>query len=162
MSTKNITFEDILDVKSIDKDAKVFDKVQRVEGITRDAHCYITMDINSEIYPMKVGTSYNILLAKTIYDSEPKNLEYELFSNTKSSLMDKYDYVMRGKVFQFNKDKKEEGENSEPDTLSINVSFGGLLLQISGLKKDEKTGKPEFFESIDLDETIYLLIKKMN
>ena len=160
MPTKNITFEDTLEVKSIDKDAKIFDKIQRVEGITRDTHCYITMDINSEIYPMKVGTSYSILLAKSIYDSEPKNFQYELFSNTKNTLIDKYDYVMCGKVFQFSKDKKKEGDNGDLDTLSISASFGGLLFQISGLKRDEKTGKPIFFENINLDQTIYLLIKK--
>ena len=161
MQSKDI-FQDILDVKFIDKDAKIFDKVQRVEGTTRENH-YITMDINSELYPMKVGTSYNILLAKSIYDSEPKNFEYELFSNTKNSLIDKYDkydYIMCGKVFQFSNDKKKEGDSSDPDTLSISASFGGLLFQISGLERDKNTGKPIFFENINVDETIYLLVKK--
>ena len=160
MPSKDITFEDTLDVKFIDKDAKIFDKVQRVEGTTKDNHCYITMDINSELYPMKVGTSYNILLTKSIYDSEAKNFEYELVSNTKNSLIDKYDYVMCGKVFQFSNDKKKEGDSSDPDTLSISASFGGLLFQISGLERDKNTGKPTFFENINVDETIYLLIKK--
>ena len=47
------------------------------------------MDINSEIYPMKVGASYTILLAKSIYDSKPtpKNFDYELFCNTKNTLI---------------------------------------------------------------------------
>ena len=121
------------------------------------------MDINSDIYPMKVGASYTILLAKSIYDSKPtpKNFEYDLFANTKNTLMDNYDYVMCGKVFQFSSDKKRDVANSDEDTLSICISFGGLLFQISKLKRDDKTGKPKSFEDINLDETLYLLIKKL-
>ena len=75
--------------------------------------------------------------------------------------MDNYDYVMCGKVFQFSPDKKRDGDNTEPDTLSISIFFGGLLFQISKLKRDDKTGKPKSFEDINLDETLYLLIKKL-
>ena len=156
MSTNNRVFEEILEINSIDKDVKVFDKVQRCEGKTIDTDFIISMDINSEIYPMKVGASYKILLAKSIYDSKqtPKNFDYELFLNTKNTLMDNFDYVMCGKVFQFS-------SNAESGTLSISISFGGLLFQISKLKMDEKTGKPKSFEDINLDDTLYLLIKKL-
>ena len=164
MSTNNRVFEETLVIKYIDKDIKVFDKVQRCEGKTQDANYYISMDINSDIYPMKVGASYKLLLAKSIYESKqtPKYFEYELFSNTKNTLMDNFDYVMCGKVFQFSQDKKEKNDNSEIDTLSISISFGGLLFQISKLKRDDKTGKPKGFEDINLDETLYLLIKKIS
>ena len=165
MSTNNRVFEEILVIDSIDKDVKIFDKVQRCEGTTKDTKYNISMDINSEIYPMKVGSSYKILLAKSIYDSNskttPKNFEFDLFSNTKNTLMDNYDYVMCGKVFQFSNDKKKEGDNTDVDTLSISISFGGLLFQISRLRRDDKTGKPKFFEDINLDETLYLLIKNL-
>ena len=153
MSTNNRVFEETLDIKYIDKDLKVFDKVQRCEGETQDTKYYISMDINSDIYPMKIGASYKLLLAKSIYESKPtpKHFDYELFSNTKNTLMDNFDYVMCGKVFQFSQDKKKD----DTDTLSIAISFGGLLFQISGLKTDEKTKKPKGFEDINLDETLY-------
>mgnify|MGYP002626393598 FL=1 len=162
MSTNNRVFEEIVEIKYIDRDVKVFDKVQRCEGITRDTNYEISMDINSEIYPMKKGALYTIILAKSIYESKttPKNFDYELFANTKSTLMDNFEYVMCGKVFQFSPDKKRD-ENSEPDTLSISISFGGLLFQISKLKRDDKTGKPKSFEDINLDDTLYLLMKKL-
>ena len=166
MSSINRVFEEILDIKSIDKDLKIFDKVQRCEGETQDFKYQIAMDINSEIYPMKVGASYKILLAKSIYDSKqtPKHFDYELFSNNKNTLMDDYDYVMCGKVFQFSQDKKKDDKdnNQAKDTLSISISFGGLLFQISKLKRDDKTQKPKGFEDINLDETLYLLIKKIS
>ncbi len=161
MSSNNRVFEETLNIESIDKDLKVFDKVQRCEGLTQDTNYYIAMDINSEIYPMKVGASYKLLLAKSIYESKPttKHFDYELFANTKNTLMDNFDYVMCGKVFQFSQDKKKN-DNSDIDTLSISISFGGLLFQISKIKRDDKTGKPKGFEDIDIDETLYLLIKK--
>ena len=163
MSSNNRIFEDTLEVQDIDKDLKVFDKVQRCEGLTQDAKYYISMDINSEIYPMKKGALYKLLLAKSIYESKPtpENFEYDLFSNSKNTLMDNFDYVMCGKVFQFSLDKKKDKEDKSPDTLSISISFGGLLFQISRMKKDDKTGKPKGFEDINLDDTLYLLIKNL-
>ena len=76
--------------------------------------------------------------------------------------MDNYDYVMCGKVFQFSPDKKKKDDNNPSDTLSISISFGGLLFQISGIKRDVKTSKPKGFEDINLDDTLYLLIKKIS
>ena len=162
MSSNNRIFEDTLEIQDIDKDLKVFDKVQRCEGLTQDAKYYISMDINSEIYPMKKGALYKLLLAKSIYESKPtpENFEYDLFSNSKNTLMDNFDYVMCGKVFQFSLDKKKDKEDKSPDTLSISISFGGLLFQISRMKKDDKTGKPKGFEDINIDDVLYLLIKK--
>ena len=112
---------------------------------------------------MKRDNSYTILLVRSIYESKPtpKYFDYELFANKKNSFMENFDYVMCGKVFQFSQDKKKKDDDKEDkDTLSIGISFGGLLFQISGLKRDEKTGKPKGFEDINLDETLYLLIKK--
>ena len=162
MSSNNRIFEDTLEVQDIDKDLKVFDKVQRCEGLTQDAKYYISMDINSEMYPMKKGALYKLLLAKSIYESKPtpEYFEYDLFSNSKNTLMDNFDYVMCGKVFQFSLDKKKDKEDKSPDTLSISISFGGLLFQISRMKKDDKTGKPKGFEDINIDDVLYLLIKK--
>ena len=161
MSSNNRVFEETLDVQFIDRDLKVFDKVQRIEGETQDSKYYISMDINSEVYPMKKGASYKLLLAKSIYESKPTpvHFEYDLFANTKNTLMDNFDYVMSGKVFQFSLDKKKNDDDNI-DTLSISISFGGLLFQISRLKKDEKTGKPKGFEDINIDDVLYLLIKK--
>ena len=164
MSTNNIVFDEKLEIKYIDRDVKIFEKVQRCEGTTRDSNYEISIDINSEIYPMKKGALYNIVLVKSINESKTnqENFDYELISNTKNTLIDQYDYVMRGKVFQISPDKKENEDSSPPDTLSIYISFGGLLLQISKLKRDDKKGKPKSFEDINLDETLYLLIKKLN
>ena len=59
MSQSNILFEDLLEVESIDKEIKIFEKVERIEGKTEDSNCKIILDINSEIYPI-LKTFYSI------------------------------------------------------------------------------------------------------
>ena len=162
--SNNIIFEEIFEVENIDKDSKIFEKVQRCEGNTKKTNYKIMLDINSEIYPMEKGGVYSIVLAKSIEESnkvKPNEFDYELTTNKMGTLMDKYEYVMRGRVFQFNSDKKREGNSSNQDTLCISISFGGLLLDISNLKRDNSTGKSKPFEDIELDEELFLLMKKI-
>ena len=80
MSQSNILFEDLLEVESIDKDIKVFEKVQRIEGKTEDSNCEIILDVNSEIYPMQKAV-YSILLAKSLNTDgtpSPTTFNYDL------------------------------------------------------------------------------------
>ena len=162
--SNNIVFDEILEVENIDKGSKIFEKVQRCEGKTKKTNYYIMLDVNSEIYPMTLHGLYSIVLAKSIEENgEPKSNEfdYEFTLNKKNTLMDKYEYVMRGTVFQFSSNKKRNGDSSGEDSLSISISFGGLLLDISNLKRDKLTGKPKAFEDIELDKELYLLMKKI-
>lgn len=62
--------------------------------------------------------------------------------------MDNFDYVMHGKVFRF-KDRSETGVAK----VDVFISFGGLLMQL--------TGDPKRLEELDLDQGIYLLLRKV-
>ena len=162
--SNNIVFDEIFEVESIDKDSKIFEKVQRCEGKTKTTNYNIMLDINSDIYPLEVGGSYSIVLARSIEENgkaKANEFDYEYTLNKKNTLMDKYEYVMRGRVFQFSSDKKRNGDNSKQDSLCISISFGGLLLDISNLKRDEKSGKPRAFEDIEVDEELFFLMKKI-
>ena len=162
--SNNIMFDEIFEVESIDKDSKIFEKVQRCEGKTKNTNYIIMLDINSDIYPLEVGGSYSIVLARSIEENgkaKANEFDYEYTLNKKNTLMDKYEYVMRGRVFQFSSDKKRNGDNSKQDSLCISISFGGLLLDISNLKRDEKSGKPRAFEDIEVDEELFFLMKKI-
>ena len=66
----------------------------------------------------------------------------------KGSLLDDYDYVMHGKVFKFT-DKHKEGKLR----VEVYVSYGGLLMQI--------TGSPKELESMEVDSNVYLLMRKV-
>ena len=162
--SNNIMFDEIFEVESIDKDSKIFEKVQRCEGKAKNTNYNIMLDINSDIYPLEVGGSYSIVLARSIEENgkaKANEFDYEYTLNKKNTLMDKYEYVMRGRVFQFSSDKKRNGDNSKQDSLCISISFGGLLLDISNLKRDEKSGKPRAFEDIEVDEELFFLMKKI-
>ena len=147
MSQENIIFEDNLTITEIDKDVKVFEKVSRVEGTAEDSQCKINMDVNSEIYPMSKDVLYSILITKSLNTdgtSCPNSFNYNMYLN-KNTLMEKFDYVMYGKVFKFS----EEANGN----ITIYASFGGLLFSI--------TGQPNNLSSFEIDERIYLLIKKI-
>ncbi len=63
----------------------------------------------------------------------------------RSSIKDKYDYVMHGKIFNVTEDK------SKPKCINVYSSFGGLLLKVNGKEEDLK--------NFNLDSRIYILIK---
>ena len=62
-------------------------------------------------------------------------------------LIHDYEYVMYGKVFKF----KETSDTAAP-RVEVYVSFGGLLMQL--------TGDPGRLVHMRLDDNIFLLIKK--
>jgi DNA-directed RNA polymerase I, II, and III subunit RPABC3 len=145
MTQKNILFEDVLIVTSVDREGKVFDKVTRIEGKTEDQDCKIILDINSEIYNMSKDSHYSLIITKSVYTdgSLTGNFSVDMY-NKKNSLLDKYEYVCYGKIFKYS----EESDNK----VSVYVSFGGLLLGI--------TGEPSHLSNLKMDERVYLMIKK--
>jgi DNA-directed RNA polymerase I, II, and III subunit RPABC3 len=62
--------------------------------------------------------------------------------------MDRFDYVMYGKVFKY-KDTSAGGQLR----VEVYVSFGGLLMQL--------TGDPKKLKVIELDKHVYLLMRKV-
>lgn len=64
------------------------------------------------------------------------------------SLMDAYDYVMYGKIFKYK-------DSSKPGSIKVQVyiSFGGLLMQL--------VGDPKKLETLEVDNNVYLLIRKV-
>ena len=69
-------------------------------------------------------------------------------SGNEASIMDKYEYVMYGKVFKY-KDVKEGGTVK----VQVYISFGGLLMQL--------TGDPKKMEELELDSRLYLLVRRV-
>jgi len=47
--------EDLFDVKNIDEDGKKFDNISRISALSQTYNLELTLDINTEIYPVKVG-----------------------------------------------------------------------------------------------------------
>jgi DNA-directed RNA polymerase I, II, and III subunit RPABC3 len=138
----SILFEDYFEVKAINKDGTFFDRVSRLDCTSDNFEMELQLDINSEIYKLRLNQKFTMALAKSL------NLDG---SNTQPadgapSLLDKYEYAMFGKVF-----KIKEGTNMK---ISVFASFGGLLMLLKGDQRN--------LQGIELDNNIYLLIRKID
>eukprot|EP01114_Cavostelium_apophysatum_P017097 TRINITY_DN499_c0_g1_i1.p1 TRINITY_DN499_c0_g1~~TRINITY_DN499_c0_g1_i1.p1 ORF type:complete len:146 (-),score=27.31 TRINITY_DN499_c0_g1_i1:21-458(-) len=141
-----IIFEDIFDVKDIDKDGKKFDRVSRIHCISENYEMELILDVNIDIYPVEINTKFSIALANTLNaDGSPDEGHYD--PTQKASLLEKYEYAMYGKVF------KSSEEKSPSLKLALYISFGGLLMMLKG--------DPRTLADIEMDSRIYLLMRKV-
>ncbi|ODV87288.1 hypothetical protein CANARDRAFT_194971 [[Candida] arabinofermentans NRRL YB-2248] len=122
-------FDDVFTVQNVD--TARYDKVSRViANSTTTSTTSLTIDINTELFPISENDTLTITLAKSLTTDE--NSEDFLAANgswrplkpNQRSLMDDYEYVMYGTVYKF-----EEGKS---DNISVYVSFGGLLMCLEG------------------------------
>jgi DNA-directed RNA polymerases I, II, and III subunit RPABC3 len=97
-----IILEDLFNITAIDPDGKKFDRVSRVKGTGENLGMDLILDVNSEIYPVKLGDRLNIALSKTInLDGTPSDEGSYRPDATGPTLADKYEYVMYGRLFKF-------------------------------------------------------------
>lgn len=137
-------FEETFTLTAIN--AQKYDRVSRISAANNAQDCIITLDMNTEIYPMAVADRIHLILASTLQLDGSKDDGKgwrDLGKAENPSLADMYDYVCHGKVYRF-----EEGEG---EMIKVFVSFGGLLLYIEGPYKK--------LTPLRIDH-VYLLIKK--
>ncbi|GAM22544.1 hypothetical protein SAMD00019534_057190, partial [Acytostelium subglobosum LB1] len=138
-----ILYEDTFEVKEIDPDGKKFDRTSRFicygESYEMDMH----LDIATHIYPME-HEKFKMVLASSL--SLDGSIDSGFEPSNKPTLADKFDYVMYGKIFRYQKDNSSS-------KVSIFASFGGLLMLL--------IGDPKYMQGLELDARIYLLIKKI-
>lgn len=105
----------------------------------------LLLDYNSDIYKLPLGTRFTLLLARTLnLDGTPDANEFN--QDMQPSLMDSYEYVMHGRVFKVSQGTAKDAK------MEVYASFGGLLMSIKGQARN--------LQKIELDQRIYLLIKK--
>nr|CAB3468898.1 unnamed protein product [Digitaria exilis] len=94
-------FDDNFSVSRLDPDGKKFDKVTRIEA--HNEQMYMQLDIATEIYPMRAGDKFNMVLAPTLnLDGTPDTGYYTQAG--RKTLADKFDYVMHGKLYKISED----------------------------------------------------------
>ncbi|CAM8980216.1 unnamed protein product [Rhodiola kirilowii] len=140
-------FEDIFRVDDLNPEGKKFDKVDRVVAKSERSEMYMQLDVNNDIYPIKVGEKFSIALATTLStDGTPDTGYYT--PGMRHSLADNYEYVMHGKLY------KVSEEGSHPNIRAeIYVSFSGLLMLMKG--------DPTTFNQFQLDQRLFLLMRKV-
>jgi DNA-directed RNA polymerase I, II, and III subunit RPABC3 len=142
------SFEDTFKIANIDREGKPFQSVSRIEGTSKLTTVEIELDINTEIYPVAVNEDISISLVPSYSLEGADKIAgsfniHEDFSNT---IIAKYDYVMYGKIFKVTEDRSARN-------MSVYISFGGLIMLLKGEFDDLKM--------LELDSTIYLLLKKL-
>ncbi|XP_020221883.1 DNA-directed RNA polymerases II, IV and V subunit 8B [Cajanus cajan] len=143
---ENNLFEDIFRVEKLNPDdKKLFDKVTRIEARSEKFDMFMHLDINSEIYPLKVGQTFTMVLVSTPNPDGTPDTGYYTQIN-RQSLANNFEYVMYGKLYRIT-------EGSGREKAELNISFGGLLMLLRG-----DTSHCNKFE---LDQRLYLLIRKV-
>ncbi|KAG5447174.1 DNA-directed RNA polymerases I, II, and III subunit RPABC3 [Clonorchis sinensis] len=128
--------EDIFDVKDVDKDGKKFDKVSRLFCESESFKMGLILDIHALIYRLVKGDKFRMVLTKNLLndmitdaeDDDEDDAAEETDERLANSKMAEFDYVCYGKIYRI------EAHDSGVDAsrLSCYVSFGGLLMQLTG------------------------------
>nr|DAD25292.1 TPA_asm: hypothetical protein HUJ06_026756 [Nelumbo nucifera] len=121
----DLLFEDIFTVKQIDPDGKKFDKVSRIVATSEQFDMYMQLDVNTEIYPLRVDDKFTMVLAPTLsLDGTPDSGYYTQVG--RKSLADKFEYVMHGKLYKIS--EEGSGANVKVPLLVYLLSQGDLCL----------------------------------
>ncbi|ORY81094.1 RNA polymerase, partial [Neocallimastix californiae] len=136
-------FSDVFEIVEKDKGGKKFDRVSRIQGRSENYEMDLTLDVNTEIYPIEIGEKYALMLASSLSLDGTDKIEIWR-DQSKSSLADDYDYVMYGKVFKY--------DDSNGSKVAIYVSYGGLLMCLEGDYRH--------LQNIEVGKCIYLLMRK--
>lgn len=104
-----LLFDDLFTITTLDD--KRYDRVSRITATSNSsADIHLTLDLNTELFPVSLGDVLSIALAKTLStDSTSASTSSSGWREPKPGergLADDYDYVMYGTVYKF-----EEGKN---------------------------------------------------
>ncbi|MCJ1236547.1 DNA-directed RNA polymerases I, II, and III subunit RPABC3 [Varicellaria rhodocarpa] len=136
-------FEDTFTVTTTN--SQKYDRVSRLSGNTESGETFMTLDVNTELYPCAVGDRLHVVLASTLSldGSKDNNKGWREVGSGEQSLADLFEYVCHGKIYRF--------EDGEGDSIKFFTSFGGLLLYMEGPYKKLTPLKIDY---------VYLLIRK--
>lgn len=99
----NTLFDDIFNITEVD--AARYNKVSRIVGTSStSSDIKITLDINSDLFPVEVNDALTITLASSLSleeESKDTTASWRAPKAGEKSLADDYDYVMYGTVYKF-------------------------------------------------------------
>jgi len=93
-------------------DNKKYDRCARITANSDDNSLRLTLDINTDLYPLAVGERITMQLASTLdltgQAKQEENRGWREERGDEQTLADMYDYVCYGKVYRF-----EEGDGED-------------------------------------------------
>ncbi|KAI9428558.1 RNA polymerase [Lactarius indigo] len=153
--TSNIVFDDIFVIKKINPDGKKFDRVSRLHAVSKNYSMDLTLDYNSEIFPLNIGQDVALALASSLArgpagsqeGGEEEDRDRDVWrpdAKGRRGLEDDYGYVMYGRVYRF--------DPGTGEVVTAYASFGGLLMSL--------TGSFRHMTNIVLGDPVFLLMRK--
>ncbi len=126
---------------------KIFSKVSRILGYSKNSALEIFLDVNTEIYPICTEDELDIMISKVPKsDNNNKELISDWVNYFGKEILDLYEYVVYGTVFHSGKDN---------NNCFVYASFGGLLMKLFGSIKNN------MIEEFSIDCKILLMIRKI-
>lgn len=101
-------YEESFSITSVN--SQKYDRVSRIAGSSSDMQTVMSLDVNSDLYPLQTGEGIQMLLASTLnLDGTKDERGWRDTKGThEATLADMWDYVCYGKVYRF---EEGEGEN---------------------------------------------------
>lgn len=99
-------YEDTFHITSLN--SQKYDRVSRIAGTSSDSTVAMTLDVNTELYPIATGDDVQLLLASTLNLDGTKDEKGWREPRGESTLADMWDYVCYGKVYRL---EEGQGEN---------------------------------------------------
>lgn len=88
-----------------------YERVKRLKCISLNKDTTMELDINKELYDVKVGDDLQVVLASTLNLDGTKDDSKgwkEWARSSEQTLADMYDYVCRGKLYRFESGQDEQ------------------------------------------------------
>jgi DNA-directed RNA polymerase I, II, and III subunit RPABC3 len=143
MADSSTLFEDTFEVAKLNPDGKKFDRVSRIVARGETYEVDLTLDVASEVYPLRVGDKFTLVLASTLrLDGKPDEDTFN--QDGKPTLLDQFEYGMCGRTFKF--------DHVRDNVVSVIASFGGLLMQLQGEQRH--------LIRVRMDQRIYCLLRR--
>ena len=99
MSSDSTLYEDSFEITSLLNET--YDRVARVMGTSNGSDTSLTLDINSELYPLQQGDNVNLMIATTLnLDGSKDDGRGWRQGKDQETLADMWDYVCYGKVYR--------------------------------------------------------------
>lgn len=99
--SENILFEASFTIDAIN--SQKYDRVSRIAAKTEGADTSLTLDVNTELYPLSEGDRVTVALALSLNldGSKDDTKGWREVGRGEQTLADEYDYVCHGKIYRF-------------------------------------------------------------
>ena len=114
-------FDDVFQVTEVDLGR--YNKVSRIEAHSTSQEFQLTVDINTELFPVRVNDNLTVMLSSSLSLDETETVQngsWRAPQPGERSLADDYDYVMYGTAYRF------EEVAGEKDLIAVSVSYTHL------------------------------------